>query len=285
MGVLRSAVVALAAGKLVPALVRRLLLTASRIIPLPFGFLVDVGCLERPAHAYCMWHAAQLAQRLGYSGICVAEFGVAGGVTLMILARYAKEIEKATGVRIKVYGFDTGGGLPELEGAEDLPYWFRPSQYSMDVERLLRRLENENAELIIGNVRDTAQDFFTKANRPPLAAVFNDLDLFSSSRDALRILEAGSKNFLPRLFMYLDDVGGGPVEMYGPFNGELAANEMFNREHDHIKIHLNQNLLAHSHLPWRYQIYYIHLFDHPRYREYVGGADQSAIESRLKLQS
>jgi hypothetical protein len=257
MGVLRSAVVALAAGKLVPALVRRLLLTASRIIPLPFGFLVDVGCLERPAHAYCMWHAAQLAQRLGYSGICVAEFGVAGGVTLMILARYAKEIEKATGVRIKVYGFDTGGGLPELEGAEDLPYWFRPSQYSMDVERLLRRLENENAELIIGNVRDTAQDFFTKANRPPLAAVFNDLDLFSSSRDALRILEAGSKNFLPRLFMYLDDVGGGPVEMYGPFNGELAANEMFNREHDHIKIHLNQNLLAHSHLPWltRYIIY------------------------------
>lgn len=52
---------ALAAGKLVPALVRRLVLTASRIIPVPFGFLVDVGCLERPAHAYCMWHAAQLA--------------------------------------------------------------------------------------------------------------------------------------------------------------------------------------------------------------------------------
>jgi hypothetical protein len=154
--------------------------------------------------------------------------GSAGGVTLMILARYAKEIEKATGVPIKVYGFDTGGGLPELEGAEDLPYWFRPSQYAMDVERLRRSLEN--AELIIGNVRGTVQDFFTKANRPPLAAVFNDLDLFSSSRDALRILDADSKNFLPRLFMYLDDVGGGPVEMYGPFNGELAANEMFNRE-------------------------------------------------------
>jgi hypothetical protein len=230
-----------------------------------------------------MWHAAQLAQRLGYRDISVAEFGVAGGVTLMILARYAKEIEKATGVRIKVYGFDTGGGLPELEGAEDLPYWFRPSQYSMDVERLRRRLEN--AELIIGNVRGTVQDFFTKATRPPLAAVFNDLDLFSSSRDALRILEADSKHFLPRLFMYLDDVGGGPVEMYGPFNGELAANEMFNREHDQVKIHLNQNLLPHSHFPWRYQIYYIHLFDHPRYREYVGGADQSEIESRLKLQN
>lgn len=61
MGIFRSAVMALAAGKLVPAPVRRLVLTASRIFPVPFGFLVDVGCLERPAHAYCMWHAAQLA--------------------------------------------------------------------------------------------------------------------------------------------------------------------------------------------------------------------------------
>jgi hypothetical protein len=91
----------------------------------------------------------------------------------MIIARYAQEIEKATGVRTKVYGFDTGGGLPELEGAEDLPYWFRPSQYAMDVERLQHRLAN--AELIIGNVRDTVQDFFAKETRPPLAAVFNDL--------------------------------------------------------------------------------------------------------------
>lgn len=70
---------ALAAGKLAPVLVRRLLLTASRIIQSPFGCLVDAGCLERPAHAYRTWHAAQLAQRLGYRGICVAEFGVAGG--------------------------------------------------------------------------------------------------------------------------------------------------------------------------------------------------------------
>lgn len=46
---------------------------------------------------------------------------------------------KATDVRIKAYGFDTGGELPELAGTEDFRYWFRPSRYSMDVERLRRR--------------------------------------------------------------------------------------------------------------------------------------------------
>jgi len=274
---------ALSSGKLVQVIVRRILLAASRVVPLPFSFLVDTGCLERPAHAYCMWNAARLAQELGYREISVAEFGVAGGVTLMIVERYAREIEKSLGVRIRVYGFDTGGGLPQLEGVEDLPYWFRPSQYAMDVERLKRQLDT--AELIIGNVRDTGIGFFTKADRPPLAAIFNDLDFFSSSRDALRILDADSKNFLPRLFVYLDDVVGGTKEMYGPFNGELAANELFNRTHDRIKIHLNQNLLSCSQFNWRYQIYYVHLFDHPRYGDYVGGTEQSEIEATVRLPS
>jgi len=252
----------------------------SRVVPLPFSFLVDFGCLERPAHAYCMWHAATLARQLGYPEISVAEFGVAGGVTLRIVERYAKQIEKSLGVRIQVYGFDTGGGLPHPEGAEDLPYWFRPSQYAMDVERLKGQLDT--TELILGNVRDTVLTFFTKT-RPPLAAIFNDLDFFSSSRDALQILDMDNRNFLPRLFLYLDDVIGDTLEMYGPFNGELAANELFNRTHDRIKIHLNQNLQPYSHFRWRSQIYYIHLFDHPRYRDYVGGAEQSDIEAKLKL--
>jgi hypothetical protein len=278
---LNKVVKALASGTLLQATLLRMLREASRVLPFPFGFLVDCGCLERPAHAYCMWHAARLAQQLGYPEISVAEFGVAGGVTLTILQRYAKEIEKSMGVRIKVYGFDTGGGLPQLEGPEDLHYWFRPSQYPMDVDRLRRRLDT--AELILGNVRDTVIDFFAKGDRPPLAAIFNDLDLFSSSRDALRILDSDSKNFLPRLFLYLDDVVGSAAEMYGPFNGELAANELFNLTHDRIKIHRNQNLLPYSRFLWRTQIYYVHLFGHPRYGDYVGGTDQSEIEAELRL--
>jgi len=281
MKTLGNVIQAMASGKLFSKIVRRALRDVSRIVSLPFGFLVETGCLERPAHAYCMWHAAKLARELGLREISVAEFGVAGGNTLVEVERYAVEIEKSLGVRIQVYGFDTGAGLPQLEGVEDLPYWFRASQYAMDVERLKRRLRS--AELVLGNVRDTVLDFFAKADRPPLAAIFNDLDFFSSTRSAMRILEADSRHFLPRLFLYLDDVVGGPKEMYGPFNGQLAANKEFNRTHDRIKIHLNQNLLPDSSLSWRTQIYYVHLFDHPRYSDYIGGADQASTEADVKL--
>jgi len=261
---------------------RRFWLAISHIAPLPFDFLVKTGCLKRPAHAYCMWNAAKLAKGLGYNEISVAEFGVAGGVTLLIIERYAIDIEKQLGVRIKVYGFDTGVGMPQTEGAEDLPYWFRPAQYAMDVDGLKGRLTS--AELVLGNVRDTVTEFFVNGDRPPLAAIFNDLDYFSSSCDALRILDTPCANFLPRLFLYLDDVVGSANEMYGPTNGELAANDWFNRTHDRIKIHLNQNLLPESHHYWRYQIFYAHLFDHKRYSDYIGGTDQLGIEDALRLQ-
>jgi len=218
---------------------------------------------------------------LGYKEISVAEFGVAGGVTLLIVCEYAKRIERETGVGIRVFGFDTGQGLPELEGERDLPYWFRPTQYAMDVPKLENKLKN--AELILGNVRDTVAIFFSNSKRPPLGVIFNDLDFFSSTRDALKIFDTEPTNFLPRLFMYLDDVIGNPEAMYGPFNGQLLANDEFNKEHPYVKIHLNQNLLPFSYLWWRYQIYYVHVFNHPRYSEYIGGGEQDTIETMLQL--
>lgn len=273
---------ALASGRLVSTVVRRGLRGLSRVLPLPFSFLVESGALQRPAHAYCMWHAARLARELGYAEISVAEFGVAGGNTLRILERYAQEIEKSLGVRLQLFGFDTGSGLPPPQGELDLPYWFRSAQYAMDTAALAPRLQS--AQLVLGNVRDTVGDFFAKPGRPPLAVILNDLDYFSSSRDAMKILDTSAVNFLPRLFVYLDDVVGGPEEMYGPCNGQLAAVELFNQSHDRIKLHLNQNLLPDSSLPWRTQIYYAHLFDHPRYQDYIGGSRQAEIEAGLKLQ-
>jgi hypothetical protein len=279
MGLVRRLLQLIAAGTVTQAVAKRSLRAAARVGLVPFDLLVDIGALDRPAHAYCLWHAADLARRLGHAEISAAEFGVAGGVTLLILERYATEIERRLGVRVHLYGFDTGAGLPVLEGIRDLPYWFRPTQYAMNVELLQRHLTR--AKLVLGNVRDTVGSFFDN-RRPPLGAIFNDLDLFSSSRDALKIFETKPSNFLPRVFLYLDDVVGGPLEMYGPFNGEIAANEEFNAGHERIKIHLNQNLLG-SNLSWRYQIFYAHLFDHPQYGKYIGDDLQDKMETKLRL--
>ncbi|MBN8919879.1 MAG: hypothetical protein J0H62_04105, partial [Rhizobiales bacterium] len=153
-------------GKLIQASLRRLIRWVSKVVPLPFGFLVETGCLERPAHAYCIWHSANLAKSLGYTSIGIAEFGVAAGATLLIIERYAKEVARVTGVDIRVYGFDTGAGLPKLAGVKDLPHWFRANMYTMDVGRLRERLDPRTT-LVLGNVTDTVSEFFDEP-RPPL---------------------------------------------------------------------------------------------------------------------
>jgi hypothetical protein len=48
------------------------------------------------------------------SEISVFEFGVAGGNGLVALQNYAEIIEQQTGVKMRVFGFDTGHGLTEF---------------------------------------------------------------------------------------------------------------------------------------------------------------------------
>ncbi|MEA1618175.1 hypothetical protein SOQ14_04510 [Erythrobacter sp. T5W1-R] len=249
-------------------------------------FKMDMQLLERGHYAYCMMNASILAKSLGHSRISAIEFGVAGGNGLKFMCDFAEEVQKATGVTIECYGFDTGGGMPPPDGAKDLPYWFQSGQYKMDVEALKARVPN--AKLVLGEIRDTLPDFIRTHNPAPIGAIFNDTDYWSSTRDSLIIFDIAQENpeiFLPRIFVYLDDIIGSEIEMYGPYNGQLLAIEEYNERQDSVKLHLNQNLLNADYLPWRWQIYYAHLFKHPQYEKYVGAARQGLIESALRLRS
>jgi len=262
-------------------IVRRLVRAAGNHLELPLDLEVDLNIGDRPNYTYCVYHAAQLARRLGLKAISVLEFGVAGGNGLMFLDRLSLRVEKATGVRIEVYGFDTGMGLPEVTATEDLPYWFRPTQYKMEVQELEAQLTS--AKLVLGNVAKTVVDFFERYRPAPVAAIFNDLDLYTSTRDSLKLFDQPSEHFLPRIFFYFDDVIGTELEMYSDCAGQLLAISEFNRSHDSIHISINQNLLARVDVSYRYQIYYGHLRSHPLYSKYIGGRDQTQIESLLQL--
>lgn len=243
--------------------------------------LADIGALKRPAHAYCLYWAADLAKRLGLKKISALEFGVAGGNTLKIIEAYAARIQDELGVEIEVYGFDTGEGLPDLEGEADLPHWFSKDQYKMNSEKLKKELVK--ARLVLGNVKDTVTTFFEEYKPAPIGALFMDLDYYSSTRDALKLLDADSRYFLPRLFMYFDDVIGSQLEMYGEYNGEMKAIREFNESHELRKIHLNRNLLPKHWVSYRYHIYYGHLFDHKEYNTYIGASEQEKLQTELKL--
>lgn len=208
---------------------------------MPFRHLVTIQALRRPAHAYCMWYAANLALRLGIKEISAIEFGVGGGNTLRILEHYAARIKKSCGVSIYLLGFDTGRGLPFIDGERDLFYWFVAGQYPMDEPKLRQVLHQ--ADVVMGNINETMQPYFFNNRIPLIGVMFFDVDLYSSTRDCLKVFDQSAERFLPRIFTYFDDVVGTPLELYGEFSGSLLALDHFNQSSKRVKIHLNCNLL------------------------------------------
>ena len=266
-------------------LARRFFSVANKVLGLSYEKQVRYGLLQRPHYAYCIFHAADLAQRLNIPRISIIEFGVAGGNGLVSIERIIDLLKSTTDIKtdFEVYGFDTGKGLPEFETYADLPYWFRPSQYQMDIDRLKSQLTY--TKLVIGNIRDTIGSFFDSYCPAPVGTMLIDVDYYSSTIDCLTIFDRPGydKYFLPRIHLYFDDIIGQELEMYGPFNGMLRAIEESNNKRDDVKIHLNQNLIPRSHIGYRYQIYYAHLFKHSRYLDFIGGEDKVVSESRLRL--
>lgn len=234
---------------------------------------VKMGAVDRPEYGYCVYNAAFLASKLGYKRISVLEFGVAKGVGLLNLEYHAGEATRLFGVEIEIYGFDTGEGLPEPVDYRDLPYHWKKGFYKMDVPGLQAKLKN--AKLVLGDVRDTSKDFFEKYNPAPIAAISYDLDFYSSTVFALKMLEADEKYYLPRIFCYFDDVLGTEIELYNDFIGERLAIHEFNQSHDNIKLGLPYHFLQHKVTqPWFNKIWIGHLFKHSRYNDFVSNEGQ-----------
>jgi hypothetical protein len=70
----------------------------------------------------------------------VIEFGVATGGGLRIMEQQAIEEEKIFGIRIEVYGFDTGSGLPPASDYRDLPNVWSHGKYKMDEAKLRQQI-------------------------------------------------------------------------------------------------------------------------------------------------
>lgn len=259
-----------------PAPTRFLVLRALDTV---FNFLsydakLRVRSVTRSQYGFGLLQAGRLATKLGIPKISAIEFGVAGGNGLLALEDHARHVTRETGVEIDIYGFDSGAGLPAPTDYRDMPYAWEQGFYAIDVEKLEERLRS--AELIIGDVRDTVQRF-GESNPAPIGFISFDLDYYSSTAAALRILDLPYENLLPRVFCYFDDVAGGASYCYNEFTGELLAINEFNRSHDDRKL-ANIAGLRHnfSTLPalWHEQMYVAHLFNHPHYNTPAHSGDQ-----------
>ncbi len=242
--------------------------------------LLKLNALVRPPYAYCAYNSALLAKKLSYNRISFIEFGVAKGNGLLYLENLADRIEKELNIEVEIYGFDTGKGLIKSSDYRDLPYFFQGGMYKMDVDALKDKLKR--SKLILGDVENTVKNFFTNNNPAIIAAIFNDLDYYSSTINSFKIFDTNIENFLPRVFCYFDDVVGSAEEMYTEYSGELLAIAEFNKLHSDKKISLNKNL-QHLDISWRNQIYYLHNFNHPNYNKFIDPKEQIDINKSISL--
>jgi hypothetical protein len=252
--------------RIIRSLVRRLGLGSSK-------FQFDIGAIERPNYAYLVYNAAKLAHGLGYDRVSVLEFGVAGGNGLLWLECHANWVEKIFPVKIEIYGFDTGEGLPEPKDYRDLQYHWKTGFFRMDQAKLKARIKR--ATLVLGNVKETSRTFVAKYNPAPIGAVSHDLDYYSSTIDALKLFDLPHEHILPRVFCYFDDVIGDDLELYNDFTGERAAIVEFNRTHTDSKLSFVYYLPATAgYQGWHHQIWSLHNFQHPYYGKFVSREDQ-----------
>jgi hypothetical protein len=223
-----------------------------------------------------------LAKALNYPRISVIEFGVAGGNGLLALERIAEEAEKIVDISIEVYGFDTGVGLPQPKDYRDIPYMWEEGYFAMDVDKLRARLQR--ARLILGLVEETVPEFL-RSSFAPVAFVSIDLDMYTGTKYALGLLEAGPDALLPRIPFYFDDIIGYGINDY---IGERLAIHEFNSEHSMRKIAPHYGLKffvppQKANRIWVECMYFAHIFDHPLYgaRAQVDRYNQKDIEGRL----
>ena len=222
-----------------------------------------------PNYAYGTYQAALQAKQLGLKSISVIEFGVAGGRGLLNLENISMEVGNLTGINIDVYGFDTSMGMPESSDYRDLPYIWQKGFFKMDFEILKKKLKK--SKLIIGDVKDTINNFTKEYNPSPVGFISFDMDYYSSTMNSFLLFENEYKYFLPRVFCHFDDCIGDDWEIHSEFSGELLAINEFNFNNKSKKISLI-NGLKHKRfnpMPWNDEHYVLHLFEHPLYNQHI----------------
>ncbi len=232
------------------------------------GFRAKVAwdLVNRPHYAYGLLEAADQARQAGLDSFTAVEFGVAGGEGLLNLCLLAERVKAATGVQVRIAGFDSGQGMPPPVDWRDHPEQFGTGDFPMDQERLSTRLPS-NCRLILGPVEETVPKFVRAdlGSTAPLGFVAFDLDYYSSTKQALTLLTdpvAAKYLFLP--ILYFDDV---VLPYYCDWAGELLAINEFNAEHPMRKIQPYRFLRSRrifKNARWIDQIFLLHLFDHPR---------------------
>lgn len=223
----------------------------------------DPVASKRPHYVWGVLQGAALGKVLGSNRVSVMEIGVAGGAGLLALERVAELCEASVDVKIDVYGFDTGVGVPKPQDYRDLPYKWSEGYYPCDMAKLKQRLRR--AELRVGLLKDTMPAFTTQRHGP-VAFVGFDTGMYTGTMDALSLFHGRHDLLLPRVPCSFRSAIGKDASA---FAGERLAISEFNA--DHVMRKLSKIFGLTYFVPpqfrwwWIDMMYTLHMFDHPQY--------------------
>jgi len=175
-------------------------------------------------------------------------------------------------------GFDTGKGLPSLEGYKDHPELSRPGDFATeDKEGLVRRLDGR-AQMIWGDIAKTVGPFTDAVDSTaPIGFVSIDVDLYSATTHALRCLTQSPEKYNPAVSLYFDDVS---FFFANEWCGELAAISDFNAHHQLRKIGIDRSLVRRPLVDyWYSRMYVCHILDHELRQRVRSGPALTLAES------
>lgn len=224
---------------------------------------IDFDLVIRPQHAYSLLSVADQAKALGYDRVSIFEFGVAAGSGLINLQEIAKKITKSTGVSFDIYGFDTGAGMPPPKSYKDHPEIYQAGDFPMDFEKLSRLLDS-NTKLVLGPISESLRTFLERDfSKAPIGFVSIDVDYYSSTVDALKLLTHSAEHMLPQVMIYLDDL---EYPSHNSWCGEQAAVNEFTVEQPMRPIEKHPFLRSYrifKNARWIDHMYQCHVLDHP----------------------
>ena len=228
-----------------------------------FRTKISHDLILRQQHAWSILKCADAAVSLGLKEVTLIEFGVASGAGLLNICKIAEMATKETGVTFRIFGFDTGKGMPPPRSYKDHPELYQAGDFPMDSEAL-RKVLPANATLIIGEVHETVGAFMEKVvSSAPIGFVSIDVDYYSSAKDALQVRTGKSDQYLPRTIVYLDDLED---ESHNSWCGELLAVNEFNQKNEFRKIERHQFLRSYrifKNARWIDHMFTCHVLDHP----------------------
>lgn len=227
---------------------------------------IDFDVLPLPFHAYGLLAAADMAKASGMSSVTAIEFGVAAGRGLMNMAGIAATLMKETGIKIDLYGFDSGTGMPTPIDERDHPNLYYTGDFPMDAALLQAKLP-PFVKLVLGDFGETVPAFLQMHSfDSPIGYVSIDVDYYSSATKVLDLFRGAPEHYLHAAVLYFDDILDWENNRW---SGELLAIEEFNASETRRKIDVYRylrNRRIFKNAWWIEHIRTLHVLDHPARR-------------------